>query len=43
MAGTLSTPSASGVSSSLNGVRLVPRIVPPSVSRPEKSPHSILR
>ena len=43
MAETLSTPSASGVSSSLKGVRLVPRMVPPCVSTPEKSSHVMVR
>lgn len=38
MAGTFTVPSASGTSSSLKGVRLVPRTVPPCESRPEKSP-----
>ncbi len=43
MAGTFCTPSASGVSRSLKGVRLVPRMVPPWVRTPEKSFHFILR
>ena len=37
MAGTFSTPSSSGVSRRLNGVRLVPRMVPPRVRMPLKS------
>ena len=43
MAGTFFTPSAPGSSSSLNGVREVPRMVPPCVSTPEKSPQFISR
>ena len=43
MAGTFSTPSAPGVSSSLKGVRLVPRIVPPWVRTPEKSCQVMVR
>ena len=43
MAATLSTPSASGVSKRLKGVRLVPKMVPPRVSMPLKSDGLILR
>ena len=43
IAGTFLTPSASGVSSSLKGVREVPRMVPPLVRMPEKSTQLILR
>ena len=37
MAGTFWMPSGVGMSSSLNGVRLVPSMVPPRVRMPEKS------